>query len=142
MNYLKLSMCILFSCFLCSNVTISAQTKDVKIRFVEGDNGIANQLIRFSYYDVKSSSWKTDNKKTDAQGFATFKVAVREDGNSCSFFYSLEDEATFNDLLAKADKNELRLVRIPEGNDLLELWINKSGGGSNKVGSIQFWRKE
>ena len=147
MNYLKFSVFVMLYCIVCSNVGAqeksSEKTKDVTIRYVgDEEKGIPNQMIHFAYYDVKSSSWKTSKEKTDANGYAKFKVAVREDGASCSFFYTTKDEEAFKSMVKEADNDRIRLMRLIPEDDLLELWVYKSGNGSNKKGAVQFWSKE
>ncbi|MDR3219831.1 MAG: hypothetical protein LBU22_12800 [Dysgonamonadaceae bacterium] len=115
--------------------------KPIKIKYLDGNKPIPDTVIHLIYYDQGKSAWTDVSASSDNEGFVSFTIPLTAEGASYSFFcaFSPEDK---DEKMELATKDQLRLFRIPDDTDQLELWAYKDGGMSNQVGSIQMWGKE
>jgi hypothetical protein len=129
-----------------SNVGTKGKSKPVKIKYMEDIHDgktILNAVIHLVYYDQEKSKWIDVFANSGSKGIVSFDIPLNKEGASYSFFYAVSPEDKANKM-AMAEKEQLRLFRIPAdpGIVYLELWVDKNGMLSNKVGSIQIWSKE
>lgn len=118
------------------------KTKPVKIAYKDGDKAIPNVTIYLVYYDPAQSKWIETSAKSGSNGEASFNVPLNKDNATRSFFFACTKEE-LTERKAMAEKDELRLFRVPDGVEKLALSIQKDGNGfTTTEGAIQMWRKE
>ena len=119
-----------------------SKTKPVKIVYKDGEKAIPNATIYLVYYDPVQSKWIEKSVTSGSDGAASFNVPLNKNSTTRSFFFACTKEE-LAERKAMAEKDQLRLFRIPDDVEKLTLGIQKgSSGFSNTEGAIQIWGKE